>query len=79
LSHSGTGAVIYTGSGIALHKSKHYNWRIQVNESQKDWLQSAYRTLQKAWREGDKNTTTVTFVPEELKALEDAIELALEL
>jgi hypothetical protein len=50
-----------------------------VDESQKDWLQSAYCKLQKAWREGDKNTTTVTFVPEELKALEDAIALALEL
>lgn len=51
----------------------------KVNEEQKDWLQSAYNTLQKAWREGDKNTTTVTFVPEELQALEDAITLALEL
>lgn len=50
-----------------------------VDETQKDWLQSAYNTLQKAWQEGDKNTTTVTFVPEELKALEDAITLALEL
>lgn len=50
-----------------------------MNEEQKDWLQSAYNTLQKAWREGDKNTTTVTFVPEELQALEDAITLALEL
>lgn len=51
----------------------------KVNEEQKDWLQSAYNTLQKAWREGDKNTTTVTFVPEELQALEDAITLVLEL
>ena len=50
-----------------------------MDETQKDWLQSAYNTLQKAWKEGDKNTTTATFVPEELKALEDAIAIALEL
>ena len=50
-----------------------------MDETQKDWLQSAYRTLQKAWQEGDKNITCVEFVPEELQALEDAIALALEL
>lgn len=50
-----------------------------MDEVQKDWLQSAYNKLQKAWREGDKNTTTVTFILEELRALEDAITLALEL
>lgn len=49
-----------------------------MNETQKDWLRCAYNTLQKAWREGDKNTTTVTFVREELRALEDAITMALE-
>lgn len=67
---------------VVLRRTAYKNIRTgehTVDETQKDWLKSAYRTLQKAWQEGDKNITCVEFVPEELQALEDAIALALEL
>lgn len=51
-----------------------------MNEETKDWLECAYRTLQKAWREqgvDEDSAVTVVLTAGELRALEDAIALAL--
>ena len=50
-----------------------------MNEVTREWLHSAYRTLQKAWNEqgSDDSGVTVVLTAEELRALEDAITLAL--
>lgn len=51
-----------------------------MNEDTKDWLACAYRTLQKAWNEqgsGEDSEVTVVLTAGELRALEDAITLAL--
>jgi hypothetical protein len=65
---------------VSNHKAGIYHRSNAVNEETKEWLECAYRTMQKAWREqgsDEDSVVAVVLTAEEFRALEDAITLAL--